>query len=120
MYVFNDCVCVYVCVPLGFPRAPPPCRSSNQSTERPFGPRDRGGATAELREETVGEGHVCTHCRLSSTPTVVKSATDGPFSEQASAEKLIDEASLHRNAVKRSVLLFLVLKERGGEPKRAF
>ena len=102
------CVCVCVCVPLSLPRAPPTCPPSNQSTERPFGPRDRGAAAAAAAAAAVSElerrwGRVtCVHTvGLSSTPAVVKSVTDGPFSEQASSEKLIDKVSPRRHAVKR-------------------
>ena len=102
-------MCVCVCVPLSLPRAPPTCPPSNQSRERPFGPRDRGAAAAAASEPERRWGRVtCVHTvGLSSTPAVVKSVTDGPFSEQASSEKLIDKVSPRRHAVKR--FLFAVL-----------
>lgn len=111
-------MCVYVCVPLGLSRAPPPRLPPNQSRERPFGPRDRAAAAAAAQSGAGRQwGRVtCVHTvGLSSTPAVVKSVTDGPFSEQASSEKLIGEVSLHRNALKRVFLQFLPLLENEGE-----
>ncbi len=108
----------YERAPLGVPRAPPPSPPSNQSRERTFGPRDRGAAAAAAAASS-GAGRrwgrvTCVHTAgLSSAPAVVKSVTDGPFSEQASSEKLIDEASLHRQAVKRFFSLFLSFMSAG-------
>lgn len=70
--------------------------SSSSSSERASEPERRWGRVTCVH--TVG---------LSSTPAVVKSVTDGPFSEQASSEKLIDKVSPRRHAVKR--FLFAVL-----------
>lgn len=98
----------FVCVPLGLPRAPPPGPPSNQSRERTLGLRDRAAAPAASGARRQWGRVTCVHTvGLSSTPAVVKSVTDGPFSEQASSEKLIDEARLHRHAVKRFFSLFL-------------
>lgn len=47
----------------------------------------------------MGEGHVCTHCGLSCARAVVKSVTDGPFSEPSS-QKFRNTAGLCGRAVK--------------------
>lgn len=92
------------------PRLPAsrPIRAQNGHS----GPRDRRAASRAARGGSGGGSRVYT-VSLSSSPTVVKSAADSPFSQQASSEKLIDAASLHRSAVKRSFLLFLAFKSAG-------
>lgn len=97
--------------PLALPRAPPPRPPSNQSRDsglESVHARDRRAAAAESGARRQWGRVTCVHTvELSSTPAVVKSATDGPFSEQASFEKLIDKSRLYRNAVKRFLWLFL-------------
>lgn len=91
---------VVSCSPSASPRAPPLCPPSNQSTERPIGSRDHGaGSSRERSEETVGEGHVCTHCRAAQPSSSSKNWTDGPFPEQASSEKFIGEERFNRKPV---------------------
>lgn len=97
------CVCVRVCGG-GVPRAPPPCPPSNQSTERPLGPRDHGAAAAAAGSGVRRRwGRVtCVHTvELSSTPAVVMPVTVGPLSDPASSEKLIDAKRNNWNPLKR-------------------
>lgn len=79
---------------LRFPRAPPPRPPSNHSRERPFGPRDRGAAAERGARRQWGRVTCVYTVGLSGTLAVVKSVTVGPFSAQASSEKLIDEENL--------------------------
>lgn len=105
------------------PRSPPPCPLSNQSTEPAIrASRPWSGGSRERSEETVGEGHVCTQSRLSSTPAVVKSATDGPLfrASEPRPESLIDEEREKLNAVKRRFSHFLKgVEEREGSRRAA-
>lgn len=100
-----------------FPRVMPSPRPPSRPTPLPSVQSQRRTTTRASRpwsesSETVGEGHVCTHCRAPPPSSSSKVGTDGPFPEQASSEKLIGEERLGRNRVKLLFLLFLGILSR--------